>query len=145
MPYGSPRMRIWRGILKSYSRVRKDGSHQRLSTVLRKSGILMDVHSISRKNVIAQHNQRLRFWLNGQLIERSDLVADELAAVAREDWRATDQARQVLSVVAGQGTSAPAAVWPDAAADGCAASAELVANHFWLQNLVPREKGRSSL
>jgi len=36
---------------------------------------------------------------------------------AREDWRATDQARQVLLVVAGRGTSAPAAVWPDAAAD----------------------------
>lgn len=44
------------------------------------------------------------------------LVADELAAPAREDWRATDQARQVLLVVAGRGTSAPA-VWRDAAAD----------------------------
>jgi hypothetical protein len=51
------------------------------------------------------------------------LVADELAAASREDWRATDQARQVLLVVAGRGASAPAAFWPDASADLCAACA----------------------
>ncbi len=33
------------------------------------------------------------------------------------DWRATDQARQEPLVVAGRGTSAPAAVWPDATTD----------------------------
>jgi hypothetical protein len=45
------------------------------------------------------------------------LVADELAAAVGEDRRATDQARRVLLVVVGRGTSAPALVWPDAAAN----------------------------
>src|SRR5262249_17833317 len=55
---------------------------QRLSTMPRKSGILMDVHSISRKDLIARHNQHLRFWSNGQPVERSQLVArkDETTA-----------------------------------------------------------------
>jgi len=54
--------------------LRHDGLHQRLSTTKGKSGILMDVHSISRFDVIAQHNQHLRFWSNGQPVERSHLV-----------------------------------------------------------------------
>ena len=45
-----------------------------------------------------------------------ELVVDELAAAAGEDCWATDQARQVLLIIAGRGTSAQAAVWPDAAA-----------------------------
>ncbi len=59
--------------------------------------------------------------------------------------RATDQACQVLLVVAGRGTSAPAAVWPDAAADLGAASTKRVALRWRLQNLGPREEGRSSV
>jgi hypothetical protein len=73
------------------------------------------------------------------------VTTNELAATAREDWRATDQARQILLVVAGRGTSAPAAVWPDAAADLGAAGAERVAHRLRLQNLGPREDGRSGV
>jgi hypothetical protein len=46
---------------------------QRLSTVQRKSGILVNVHSISPEASIARHNQHLRFWSNGQPVERSQL------------------------------------------------------------------------
>ena len=74
-----------------------------------------------------------------------ELVADELAAAAREDWRATDQARQVLLVAVGRGTSAPAAVWPDASADLGSAGGERVALRLRLQNLGPREEGRSGV
>jgi len=81
----------------------------------------------------------------GAAEENRRLVADELAAAAREDWRATDQACQVLLAVAGRGTSASAAVWPDASADLCAAGAERVALRLRLQNLELREEGRSSV
>lgn len=52
------------------------------------------------------------------------MVADKPAAAAGEDWRAADQTRQALLVDVGRGTSAPALVWPDAAADLGAAGAE---------------------
>jgi hypothetical protein len=60
--------------------------------------------------------------------ENRRLVADELAAAVGQNRRATDQARQVLLVVAGRGTSAPAAVWPDASADLGIAGAERLAH-----------------
>ncbi|HUJ32897.1 MAG TPA: hypothetical protein VLY23_16560, partial [Candidatus Acidoferrum sp.] len=45
-----------------------------LSTMHRKSGILMNVHSTSREDLIAQHNQHLPFRSNGQPVERSQLA-----------------------------------------------------------------------
>jgi hypothetical protein len=77
--------------------------------------------------------------------ENRCLVAEELAAAARENWRATYQAYLVLLAVAGRGASVPAPVWPDAAADLCAATAERVALRLRLQNLWPREEDRSSV
>ena len=72
-------------------------------------------------------------------------VADELTAAVGEDGRATDRARQVLLVVARRGTSAPAAVWPDATADLGTHCAEQVALRLRLQKLGPREEGRGSV
>src|SRR5579863_9403211 len=60
-------------------------SCQRLSTIQSKSGILMDVHSTSRNDGIAQHNQHLRFWSNGQPVERSQLVARVRTESAKGD------------------------------------------------------------
>jgi hypothetical protein len=77
--------------------------------------------------------------------ENRRLVADELAAAVGQDWWAAGQACQVLLVVAGRGTSAPAAVWPDAAADLGAAGAIGLALRLRLQNLRLREEGRSSV
>jgi hypothetical protein len=77
--------------------------------------------------------------------ENRRMVADELAAAVGQDWRATDQARQVLLVVAGRGTSASAAVWPDAATDMGAADAIGLALRLQLQILEPKEEGRSSV
>jgi hypothetical protein len=71
-----------------------------------------------------------------------ELVTDQLAAAAGEGWWATDQARQVLLVVVGRGTSAPALVWPDAASDLGAAGAERLARRLRLQSLGPRDEGR---
>ena len=81
----------------------------------------------------------------GSAEENRRLVADQLAAVAREHWRAFDQARQVLLLLAGRGTSALALVWPDAAPDLVAAGAERIVLRLRLQNLGPREEGRSSV
>ena len=75
--------------------------------------------------------------------ENRRLVADELSAVVREDGRSAGQACPLLLASAGRGTSAPVAVWPDASADLCPAGAERVAHRLWLQNLGPREDGRS--
>jgi hypothetical protein len=58
------------------------------------------------------------------------------ALAAGEDWRATDQASPVLLVVAGRGTSAPEAVWPDAATDQGSAGAERVALRLLLRNVA---------
>ena len=57
----------------------------------------------------------------------------------------SDQARQVLLVVVGRGTSAPAAVWGHAAADLGAANAIGLALRLRLQNLAPNEEGRHSV
>jgi hypothetical protein len=73
----------------------------------------------------------------GAAEENRGLVADGLAAAAREDWWTPDQARQVLLGVARRGTSSSAAVWPDAAADLGSAGAERVALRLRLQNLEP--------
>ena len=73
------------------------------------------------------------------------LVADQLAAAAREDWRAVGQACPLLLAAAGRGASTPTPVWPDAAADLGATGAERVAHRLRLQNLEPKEKGRSSV
>jgi hypothetical protein len=76
--------------------------------------------------------------------ENRHLVADEFAAAAREDSRATDQARQAVLVVAGQQASAPATVLSDAPADLDSAGAERIAFLLRLQYLGPREEdGRS--
>ncbi len=77
--------------------------------------------------------------------ENRRLVADEFAAAVGEDGRTPDQARQVLLVNAGRGTSASAAVWPDAAADMGAADAIGLALPLRLQNLEPKEEGRRSV
>ena len=69
-------------------------------------------------------------------------VADKPAAADGEDWRAADQARQVLLVDDGRGTSAPALVWPDAASDLGAAGAERLARRLRLQSPGPRDEGR---
>ena len=74
-----------------------------------------------------------------------ELVVDELAAAASEDWWATDQERHVLLVDAGLRTSAPADVWPDAAVDLGTAGAERGAHRLRLQNLWPLEEGQSSV
>jgi hypothetical protein len=67
--------------------------------------------------------------------ENRRLVVDEAAAAAGENWRAISQAREVLLVAVGRWTSAPAPVWPDAAADLGAAGAERVAHRLQLQSL----------
>jgi hypothetical protein len=89
----------------------------------------------------AEHNLLLRFFYRdclqpGQPVASPDaaeenrrLVADELATAVGEDGRTAGQARPLLLVVAGRGTPAPAAVWPDAPANLGAASAERVAPH----------------
>jgi hypothetical protein len=58
--------------------------------------------------------------------ENRRLVADELAIAVGQDWWEAGQACQVLLVVAGRGTSAPAAVWPDAAADRAATATDVI-------------------
>jgi len=68
------------------------------------------------------------------------VVVDQPAAAAGEDWWATNQARRVLRVAGGRGTSALAFVWPDVAADLGAARAERMAHRSWLQSLGPTEK-----
>jgi hypothetical protein len=58
-------------------------------------------------------------------LEHSRVFREAMVPVgARDDWRATNQAPQVLQFDAGRGTSAPTPVWPDAAADLGAAGAE---------------------
>jgi transposase InsO family protein len=44
---------------------------QGLSTAKSQSGILMNVHSVPPKILVARHNQLLRFHSNGQPLERS--------------------------------------------------------------------------
>jgi len=86
----------------------------------------------------------VRLWLSviaynlataGAAEEDRELFADEPAAAAGENGRATDQARQVLLVDVGPGTSAPAPVWPDAAPDLGTAAPERVAHRLRLQSL----------
>lgn len=67
------RASTWRSRVQSASLM--NVFHQRLSTMKRKSGILMDVHSTSRIDEIANRNQHLPFWSNGQPVERSQLGA----------------------------------------------------------------------
>jgi len=69
--------------------------------------------------------------------ENPRLVADQPAAAAGENWRATDQARQVLLIVVGRGTSAPELVWSDASADLGAAGPERIVHRLRLQNARP--------
>ena len=59
-----------------------------------------------------------------------DVVTDELAAAVDEDGRQIGQARAVLLVALGRGTSEPAAVWRHAAEDLGAACAGWVAPHL---------------
>jgi len=66
------------------------------------------------------------------------VVADELAA-------AVGEACAVLLAVAGGESPHAAAVWPDAAADGCPVPAEWVARRLRLRNLRSRRKGRSGV
>ena len=77
--------------------------------------------------------------------ESRRLVADELAAAVGQDGRAAGQACRLLLAAAGRGTSTPALVWSYAAADLCTAGAERVALRLRLQNLGPRQEGRSSV
>jgi FkbM family methyltransferase len=79
----------------------------------------------------------------GAAEENRRLVADELAAAVGEDGRTAGQARPLLLVVAGRGTPAPAAVWPDAPAN--LGSAERVAPRLRLQILGLRKVGWGSV
>lgn len=77
--------------------------------------------------------------------ENRRLVADKLATAVGQNGWATDQALQVLLVVVGRGTSAPASVWGYAAADCGAADAIGLALPLRLQNLEPKDEGRHSV
>ena len=55
------------------------------------------------------------------------MVADELAAALSKDRRTAGETCVLFLAVVGRATSAPAAVWPDAAADLGVADAERVA------------------
>jgi hypothetical protein len=77
--------------------------------------------------------------------ENRRLIAGLLAAAAREGWRGTDRACQVVLNVAGRGASAPAPDRPKTAADLGPAGAEWVALRLRWQNQRPREEGRSSV
>jgi len=62
-----------------------------------------------------------------------------------QDWWAAGQACPLLLAAACRRASASTPLWPDAAADLCAAAAERVAHRLRLQNLGPREEGWSSV
>ena len=81
----------------------------------------------------------------GAAAEHRQLVPDEFAAAVGQDGRAAGQACPLLLAAAGRGASTPTPVWPDAAADLGAAGAERVALRLRLQNLEPKEEGRSSV
>ena len=81
----------------------------------------------------------------GAAEEHRRLVTDELAAAAGEDRWTAGQARPLLLVVAGRGTSAPAAVWPDAPTNLGAAGPERLASRLRLQILGLRKESRSSV
>jgi len=81
----------------------------------------------------------------GAAEENRRLVADKLATAVGQNGWATDQALQVLLVVVGRGTSAPASVWGHAAADCGTADAIGLALPLRLQNLEPKEEGRHSV
>jgi hypothetical protein len=81
----------------------------------------------------------------GAAAARRQLVPDEPATAVGQNGWATDQALQVLLVVVGRGTSAPASVWGHAAADCGAADAIGLALPLRLQNLEPKEEGRHSV
>ena len=86
-------------------------------------------------------------WFETELLTREGNLIGVMAlnreTLAREDGRAADQARPLLLAAAGRGASTPTLVWPDAAADLGTAGASGVA--LRLQNLRPREEGRSSV
>ena len=73
------------------------------------------------------------------------MAAAKVAPMVGQNGRATDQALQVLLVVVGRGTFAPASVWGRAAADCGAADAIGLALPLRLQNLEPKEEGRHSV
>jgi hypothetical protein len=54
----------------------QNSSHQSLSTAKRKSGILVDIHSIARIDAVAEHHQHSRFQSNGQPVETSQPGAE---------------------------------------------------------------------
>jgi hypothetical protein len=62
-----------------------------------------------------------------------DLVTDQFATAAGENWRPIGQARSILLAFVGGEPSDAAAVWKHAATDGCAAAADSVG---WLAKQV---------
>ena len=70
-----------RGQLQRAS-LQKNFSGQLLSTMNRQSGILVIVHSISPKVLVARHNQLLRFHSNGQPLETSQVALDKVEDIS---------------------------------------------------------------
>src|SRR3954471_665663 len=76
---------------------------QSLSTAKAQSGILMNVHSILRRFLVARHNQLLRFKSNGQPLERSQVphLRDVLVLSLRWD-RPQELSRGYVSSIQGR-------------------------------------------